>query len=101
MITTNNKMEGKKPSRIMETVDIMDLIPFVRSVLCITQDLKLSDVRIETDIREKDKKSSKNEQNQARSGKAKVKSKPKLTKVKVKVNPEKSTVNTKADIEEY
>ncbi|GJS02469.1 NAC domain-containing protein [Tanacetum coccineum] len=34
-------------------------------------------------------------------GKAKVKSKPKSTKVKIKVNPEKSTVNTEADIEEY
>ncbi|GKB25095.1 hypothetical protein Tco_0864496, partial [Tanacetum coccineum] len=36
-----------------------------------------------------------------KSTKAKVKSKLKSTKVKVKVNPEKSTVNTEADIEEY
>ncbi|GKA36442.1 reverse transcriptase domain-containing protein [Tanacetum coccineum] len=46
MITTSNKMEGRKPSRLMETIDIMDLIPFVGSVLYITQDLALSDVRI-------------------------------------------------------
>ncbi|GJU01767.1 hypothetical protein Tco_1112105, partial [Tanacetum coccineum] len=36
MIITNNKMEGRKPSRLMETVDIMDLIPSVGSVHCIT-----------------------------------------------------------------
>ncbi|GJV69179.1 hypothetical protein Tco_1484688 [Tanacetum coccineum] len=48
MITTNSKMEGREPSRLMETMDIMDLIPFVGSVLCITQDLVLSDVRIVT-----------------------------------------------------
>ncbi|GKD87435.1 hypothetical protein Tco_1358589, partial [Tanacetum coccineum] len=48
MIITNNKMEGKKPSRLMETMDIMDLIPSVRSVHCITPDLVLSDVRIAT-----------------------------------------------------
>ncbi|GKC51943.1 hypothetical protein Tco_1074688 [Tanacetum coccineum] len=48
MIITNNKMEGEKPSRLMETVDIMDLIPSVGSVHYITQDLVLSDVRIAT-----------------------------------------------------
>ncbi|GJV82064.1 hypothetical protein Tco_1517934 [Tanacetum coccineum] len=48
MIITNNKMEGRKPSRLMETVDIMDLIPSVGSVHYITQDLVLSDVRIAT-----------------------------------------------------
>ncbi|GKF83110.1 hypothetical protein Tco_0244766, partial [Tanacetum coccineum] len=42
MITTTNKMEGRKPSGLMETVDIMDLIPCVGSVHCITQDLALS-----------------------------------------------------------
>ncbi|GJU29565.1 hypothetical protein Tco_1173154 [Tanacetum coccineum] len=41
MITTNNKMEGRKPSGLMETMDIMDLIPCVGSVHCITQDLAL------------------------------------------------------------
>ncbi|GJX06411.1 probable methyltransferase PMT2 [Tanacetum coccineum] len=46
MITTTSKMEGKKPSRLMETMDIMDLIPCVGSVYCITQDLALSGVRI-------------------------------------------------------
>ncbi|GKF15454.1 hypothetical protein Tco_0056916, partial [Tanacetum coccineum] len=51
----------------------------------------------ETDIRQKDKKSSKNGQNQAWSGKA-WKSQ---SQIKAKVNPEKSTVNTEADIEEY
>ncbi|GJX43629.1 hypothetical protein Tco_0260305 [Tanacetum coccineum] len=50
MIITNNRMEGRKPSRLMETVDIMDLIPSVGSVHCITQDLVLSDVRIATNI---------------------------------------------------
>ncbi|GJY69027.1 hypothetical protein Tco_0472009 [Tanacetum coccineum] len=35
MIITNNKMEGRKPLRLMETVDIMDLIPSVGSVHCI------------------------------------------------------------------
>ncbi|GKC29036.1 hypothetical protein Tco_1036330 [Tanacetum coccineum] len=56
----------------------------------------------ETDIREKDEKSSKNEQNQARSGKAwktKVKSKPKSTKVKV--NPDKVNNQSRAGNEEY
>ncbi|GJV27685.1 zf-CCHC domain-containing protein [Tanacetum coccineum] len=38
MITTNNKMEGGKPSGLMETVDIMDLIPCVGNVHCITRD---------------------------------------------------------------
>ncbi|GJU04590.1 hypothetical protein Tco_1121020 [Tanacetum coccineum] len=42
MITTSSKMEGMKPSKLMETVDIMDLIPCVGSVHCITQDLALS-----------------------------------------------------------
>ncbi|GJT93447.1 hypothetical protein Tco_1082292 [Tanacetum coccineum] len=31
MIITNNKREGRKPSRLIETVDIMDLIPSVGS----------------------------------------------------------------------
>ncbi|GKE56350.1 hypothetical protein Tco_1495535, partial [Tanacetum coccineum] len=42
MITTNNKMEGRKPSGRIETMDIMDLIPCVGNVHCITQDLALS-----------------------------------------------------------
>ncbi|GKA98658.1 reverse transcriptase domain-containing protein [Tanacetum coccineum] len=42
MITTSSKMEGRKPLGLIETVDIMDLIPCVRSVHCITQDLALS-----------------------------------------------------------
>ncbi|GKA65061.1 hypothetical protein Tco_0764768 [Tanacetum coccineum] len=42
MITTSSKMEGRKPSGLMETVDILDLIPCVGSVHCITQDLALS-----------------------------------------------------------
>ncbi|GJW20701.1 hypothetical protein Tco_0031323 [Tanacetum coccineum] len=48
MITANNKMEGRKPSRLMETVDIMDLITSVESVHCITQDSALSGVKIVT-----------------------------------------------------
>ncbi|GJV02735.1 reverse transcriptase domain-containing protein [Tanacetum coccineum] len=47
MITTSSKMEGRKPSGLMETVDIMDLISCVGSVHCITQDLALSGVRID------------------------------------------------------
>ncbi|GJW02434.1 retrovirus-related pol polyprotein from transposon TNT 1-94 [Tanacetum coccineum] len=38
MITIHNKMEDRKSSRLMETMDIMDLIPFVGNVLYITQD---------------------------------------------------------------
>ncbi|GKC66343.1 hypothetical protein Tco_1098941 [Tanacetum coccineum] len=45
---TQSKMEGRKPLGLMETVDIMHLIPCVGSVHCITQDLALSDVRIVT-----------------------------------------------------
>nr|GEX71983.1 ribonuclease H-like domain-containing protein [Tanacetum cinerariifolium] len=39
-------MEGRKPSRLMETIDIMDLIPSVGNVHCIIQDHALSGVRI-------------------------------------------------------
>ncbi|GKA55317.1 hypothetical protein Tco_0754266 [Tanacetum coccineum] len=46
MITTSSKIEGRKPSRLMETIDIMELIPCVGSIHCITQDLALSDVII-------------------------------------------------------
>ncbi|GJR17396.1 hypothetical protein Tco_0965923 [Tanacetum coccineum] len=53
----------------------------------------------ETDIREKDEKSSKNGQNRARNGKA-WKSQSQV-KAKVKVNPAKSTVKPEADTEEY
>ncbi|GKB17385.1 reverse transcriptase domain-containing protein [Tanacetum coccineum] len=42
------QMEDRKSSRLMETVDIMDLIPFVGNVLYITQDRALSGVRIAT-----------------------------------------------------
>ncbi|GJX04649.1 hypothetical protein Tco_0190565 [Tanacetum coccineum] len=48
MITTSSKIKGRKPSRLMETVGIIDLIPCVGSVHCITQDLALSGVRIVT-----------------------------------------------------
>ncbi|GKC88174.1 hypothetical protein Tco_1148823 [Tanacetum coccineum] len=43
-------MEGRKSLRLMETVDIMDLIPFVRSVLCIIQDHALLGVKIATKL---------------------------------------------------
>nr|GEY57336.1 hypothetical protein [Tanacetum cinerariifolium] len=36
MITTKSKMEGRKPSRLMETIDIIDLILYVGNVHCIT-----------------------------------------------------------------
>ncbi|GJT98669.1 hypothetical protein Tco_1094187 [Tanacetum coccineum] len=48
LLTNNSKMEGKKSLRLMEIVDIMDLIPFVGSVLYITQDRALLSVRIAT-----------------------------------------------------
>ncbi|GJU07574.1 hypothetical protein Tco_1124004 [Tanacetum coccineum] len=48
MITTSSKIEGRKPSGLIETVDIMDLIPCVRSVHYITQDLALLGVKIVT-----------------------------------------------------
>nr|GEW56930.1 reverse transcriptase domain-containing protein [Tanacetum cinerariifolium] len=47
MITTSSRMK-RKPSGIMEIVDIIDLIPCVKSVYCTTQDLALSCVRIVT-----------------------------------------------------
>ncbi|GJT76598.1 hypothetical protein Tco_1043323 [Tanacetum coccineum] len=50
MITIRSKMEDRKSSRLMETVDIMDLIPFVGNVLYITQDRALSGVRIATKL---------------------------------------------------
>ncbi|GJV87988.1 hypothetical protein Tco_1531926 [Tanacetum coccineum] len=42
MITIRSKIEDRKSSRLMEIVDIMDLIPFVGNVLYITQDRALS-----------------------------------------------------------
>ncbi|GKC90957.1 hypothetical protein Tco_1151606, partial [Tanacetum coccineum] len=48
MITIRSKMEEWKSSSLMETMDIMDLIPFVGNVLYITQDRALSGVRIAT-----------------------------------------------------
>ncbi|GKE51494.1 hypothetical protein Tco_1486650 [Tanacetum coccineum] len=42
MITIHSKMEDMKSSRLMETEDIIDLIPFVGNVLYITQDRALS-----------------------------------------------------------
>ncbi|GKB57164.1 hypothetical protein Tco_0913350 [Tanacetum coccineum] len=48
MITISSKAEARKPSRLMEIVDIMDLISSVGSVHCITQDHAQSDVRIAT-----------------------------------------------------
>ncbi|GJZ61847.1 reverse transcriptase domain-containing protein [Tanacetum coccineum] len=45
---TNNKMGKAGTFKANGTVDIMDLIPSVGSVYCITQDRALSDVRIAT-----------------------------------------------------
>ncbi|GJT14659.1 hypothetical protein Tco_0861701 [Tanacetum coccineum] len=42
MISIRSKMEDMKSSRLMETVDIIDLIPFIGNVLYITQDRALS-----------------------------------------------------------
>ncbi|GJS81776.1 hypothetical protein Tco_0748317 [Tanacetum coccineum] len=52
MITISSKMEGRKSLRLMETIDIMDLITFVGSVHYITQDCALLDVRIATKLRD-------------------------------------------------
>ncbi|GKG23371.1 hypothetical protein Tco_0391407, partial [Tanacetum coccineum] len=51
---------------------------------------------LETDIQEKDEKSSQKQQNLARNGKAKVKSKPKSAKVNQMVNPRKVKVKPDA-----
>ncbi|GJZ58361.1 putative reverse transcriptase domain-containing protein [Tanacetum coccineum] len=53
MITTNNKMEGKKPSGLMlppqlKTIGILETFPYVKDVPYITQDLALSSVRLAT-----------------------------------------------------
>ncbi|GJT69657.1 putative reverse transcriptase domain-containing protein [Tanacetum coccineum] len=53
MITTNNRIEGRKPSRPMllpqlKTMGMLDPILCVRDALYITQDLVLSDVRLVT-----------------------------------------------------
>nr|GEY42019.1 reverse transcriptase domain-containing protein [Tanacetum cinerariifolium] len=45
---TINKMKGMKPSGLIETIDIIDLIPYVGSVHYITQDLALLGVKIVT-----------------------------------------------------
>ncbi|GKA76158.1 putative reverse transcriptase domain-containing protein [Tanacetum coccineum] len=53
MITTNSRIEGKKPSGLMlssqlKTVGILEAFPCVRNAPCITQDLALSSVRLAT-----------------------------------------------------
>ncbi|GJR65284.1 putative reverse transcriptase domain-containing protein [Tanacetum coccineum] len=53
MITNNNRIEGKKPSRLMlslqlKTIGILKSFPCVRNASYITQDLALSSVRLTT-----------------------------------------------------
>ncbi|GJS01587.1 putative reverse transcriptase domain-containing protein [Tanacetum coccineum] len=53
MITNNNRIEGKKPSRLMlspqlKTVGILEAFPYVRNAPCIIQDFALSSVRLAT-----------------------------------------------------
>ncbi|GKE31692.1 hypothetical protein Tco_1451014 [Tanacetum coccineum] len=53
MITTNSRIEGKKPSGLilppqLKTVGILGAFPYVRNAPYITQDLALSSVRLET-----------------------------------------------------
>ncbi|GJV04811.1 putative reverse transcriptase domain-containing protein [Tanacetum coccineum] len=53
MITNNNRIEGKKPSRLMlspqlKTIGMLEAFPYVRNAPCITQDLALSSVRLAT-----------------------------------------------------
>ncbi|GKA48776.1 hypothetical protein Tco_0741734, partial [Tanacetum coccineum] len=73
---------------LIDKIEALNLTPSIPFVLKYPSSSPIPVVdSVEMDIREKDEKSSKNGQNQARSGKAKVKSKPKSTKVKV--NPDK------------
>ncbi|GKF00171.1 putative reverse transcriptase domain-containing protein, partial [Tanacetum coccineum] len=53
MITYNNRIEGKRLSRLMlppqlKIVGILEAFPYVRNAPCITQDLALSSVRLAT-----------------------------------------------------
>ncbi|GJU46602.1 reverse transcriptase domain-containing protein [Tanacetum coccineum] len=53
MITNNNKIEGKKLTRLMlppqlKTVGILEAFPCVRNAPCMTQDLVMSNVRLAT-----------------------------------------------------
>ncbi|GKG38497.1 hypothetical protein Tco_0460209, partial [Tanacetum coccineum] len=53
MITTNNRIEGKKPSGLMlppqlKTIGMLEAFPCVKDVPCITQDFALSSVRLAT-----------------------------------------------------
>ncbi|GJX72642.1 hypothetical protein Tco_0309813 [Tanacetum coccineum] len=53
MITTNNKIEGKKPLGLMlppqlKIVGMLETFPCVKDAPCITQDLALSSVRLAT-----------------------------------------------------
>ncbi|GKB93616.1 hypothetical protein Tco_0979753, partial [Tanacetum coccineum] len=53
MITTNSRIEDKKPSGLMlspqlKIVGILEAFPYVRNAPCITQDLVLSSVRLAT-----------------------------------------------------
>nr|GEX52108.1 putative reverse transcriptase domain-containing protein [Tanacetum cinerariifolium] len=53
MITTNNKIEGKKPSGLMlppqlKTIGMLKAFPYVKDAPCITQDLALSSVKLAT-----------------------------------------------------
>ncbi|GJY40250.1 hypothetical protein Tco_0427520 [Tanacetum coccineum] len=53
MITTNSRIEDKKPSELMlppqlKIVGILGTFPYVKDAPCITQDLALSSVRLAT-----------------------------------------------------
>ncbi|GJT86366.1 hypothetical protein Tco_1068083 [Tanacetum coccineum] len=53
MITTNNRIEGKKPLGLMlppqlRTIGMLETFLYVRNANCITQDLALSSVRLAT-----------------------------------------------------
>ncbi|GKE62493.1 hypothetical protein Tco_1512860 [Tanacetum coccineum] len=53
MITTNSRIEDKKPSGLMlppqlKTVGMLETFLYVKDVPCITQDLALSSVRLAT-----------------------------------------------------
>ncbi|GKC50711.1 hypothetical protein Tco_1073456, partial [Tanacetum coccineum] len=53
MITINNRIEDKKPSRLMlppqlKIVGMLETFPCIKDAPCITQDLALSSVKLET-----------------------------------------------------
>ncbi|GJT02611.1 reverse transcriptase domain-containing protein [Tanacetum coccineum] len=79
MITTNSRIEGKKPSGLMlPPMGILEIIPCVKGAPCITQDLALSSVGLATryGFQEKDKNKDKTRQSRAREWNEREKTSP-------------------------